>query len=282
MNETEIMGTTTSFAQIGAQTETPVIMVHGFRGDHHGLIPIAEELHTRHPELSILIPDLPGFGESDPIPRKKHNLKMYGGWLKRFADTVAPNGSLLFAHSFGTLVASQALDLGYQPKSTVLVNPISAPALAGPRRVLTQLAILYYRAGKSLPPALATALLAHPLIVRVMSEVMAKTGDRELRSWIHNQHDQFFSSFHDRNVLLDAFEASVSHTVGEFSQSFSVPTQIISGNQDDIAPLYSQLELSRKIAEGNLAILTGVGHLSHYEAPGEVAEIASGFWESQQ
>ena len=65
---------------------------------------------------------------------------------------------------------------GLQTPRLVLINPIGAPALEGPKGVLTRLAVLYYTLGARLPERIGTALLRHPLIVRVMSVTMAKTG----------------------------------------------------------------------------------------------------------
>lgn len=270
-----------AYHQLGNPEGMPVILVHGFRGDHHGLLLIAQEIIKRHPEILLITPDLPGFGESPSLPGSTHNLTTYGEWFAEFATSMAPGGSLVVAHSFGTLVTAQALAVGYSPQTVALVNPISSPALQGPRKALTKLAIAYYRAGKILPAPLAETLLAHPLIVRVMSEVMAKTGEGGLRRWIHQQHAQYFSGYSNRTTLLDAFEASVSHTVMEFSDSFTMPTVVIAGNKDDITPLHTQLTLARTVAGGDLHVLPGVGHLSHYEAPHDVAEIICEFWERQ-
>jgi len=96
-----------------------------------------------------------------------------------------------------------------------LINPIAAPALDGPQALLTRLAIFYYWAADRLPERAARSLLGNPVIVRVMSIVMAKTKDPALRAWIHAQHDRYFSSFSDTRTLLEAFKASVAHTVPE-------------------------------------------------------------------
>ena len=97
----------------------------------------------------------------------------------------------------------------------ILINPIAAPALEGPKGIMTKLAVLYYRLAARLPRRLGLALLRSPLIVRVMSEAMAKTPDKELRRFIHGQHHAYFSAFADRDSLLESFTASVSGNVAE-------------------------------------------------------------------
>lgn len=46
-----------------------IIFIHGYRGNHHGLEAIAGALEDFH----VIIPDLPGFGESTPFCRNPHH-----------------------------------------------------------------------------------------------------------------------------------------------------------------------------------------------------------------
>ncbi|MEV8338075.1 alpha/beta hydrolase [Leucobacter sp. NPDC077196] len=255
----------------GADAGETLLLVHGFRGDHHGLAGIAARIAALRPELRIVVPDLPGFGESPAIPGRSHDLALYGEWLRAVADAVAPDGFDVLGHSFGSLVVAAAISQGLHPRRLILINPISSPALAGPQAALTQLAIGYYRAAELLPDRAARSLLGHPAIVRVMSEVMAKTRDPELRAWIHDQHARYFSTFADPSTLLEAFRASVSHTVVEHSSAFTMPTLVIAGERDDITPLVKQLDLQRRVRGSQLRIVPGSGHLVHYEAVHDAA-----------
>ncbi len=101
---------------------------------------------------------------------------------------------------------------------------------------------------------------------------MAKTPDRQLRAWIHNQHDRYFSQFADSRSLLQSFRASVSHTVTEFADSIRTRTLLIVGDRDDITPLSEQLALAHRLRTAELRIIPGVGHLVHYEAVDYAAE----------
>ena len=253
----------------------PLILVHGFRGDHHGLQGIAEGIAASLPGIRAIVPDLPGFGQTPAVPNRTHDLDLYGEWLRAFADGVSTDGFAILGHSFGSLVVANSIAGGLAPTRTILVNPISAPALEGPQAALTRLAAGYYRAAEMLPERAARRLLGDPLIVRLMSEVMAKTGDPELRSWIHGQHASYFSVFSDASTLLQAFRASVSHTVVEYAHALDMPTLLIAGDRDDITPLARQLELRHRVPDSRLRIVPGTGHLVHYEAvPDAVAFIS--------
>ena len=268
-----IGGVRTSYWQYGsADAETTIVAVHGFRGDHHGLEPVVAHLQS----VRWIMPDLPGFGETPPFPEGGHYLDAYAAWLTSFVGAVAP-GAVILGHSFGSIVASAAVARGLETPRLILVNPIGAPALEGPRGILTRLAVFYYWAGARLPERLGTWLLRTPIIVRIMSIAMARTREKGLRRWIHSQHDRYFSGFSDRETLRQAFVTSVSHDVRESAAGITMPTLLVAAVQDDITPIAKERELRDMIADATLVEIDGVGHLIHYEKPREAAEAIDAF-----
>ena len=188
------------------------------------------------------------------------------------ADAAAHAGEwTLLGHSFGSIVTSAAVAAGLAPDRLILLNPIGAPALEGPRAIMTRLAVGYYRAAAALPERAGFALLRNGAIVRVMSVTMAKTRDPELRRFIHDQHDRYFSAFDDRDAVLQAFEASVGHDVREYAPAISTPTLLVVAEEDDVTPLEAQYRLRPLFEDATLAVIPDVGHLIHYETPGEAA-----------
>jgi len=138
---------------------------------------------------------------------------------------------------------------------------------------LTHLAVWYYKLSARLPERLGQSFLRNRAIVRVMSSTMAKTKDRDLRRWIHGQHDSYFSSFASRASVLHAFQASVEHDVSEFAESLPHGTLLIVAERDDITALPAQRALANRIPDSQLEVVPGAGHLVHYEAP-EIAAAA--------
>ena len=272
-HEVPVLGGTTAYWAYGpADAETAIVAVHGFRGEHHGLEPVVAHL----PGVRVISPDLPGFGETAPIPGRTHDLDLYADWLHAFAASVAP-GAVILGHSFGSIVVSAAVAGGLETPRVILVNPIGAPALEGPRGLLTRLAVFYYWAGARLPERLGDALLRNGLIVRVMSISMAKTGDPGIRRFIHDQHDTYFSRFADRDVLHDAFLASVSHDVREFAPRIAQPTLLVAAQRDDITPIEAERRLATMFPDADLVEIPDVGHLIHYETPAPAAAAITRF-----
>ena len=251
-----------------------IVMIHGFRGTHHGLLPIANLLKSK---ANIVIPDLPGFGRGASL--KQYDLDGYVMWLHRFIKRQnLSEPPILLGHSFGSIIcAAYAKHYPSTIKRLILVNPIGAPALEGPNRVMTNLAIAYYKVGAKLPPRLAQSWLSAKPIVRVMSVTMAKTHDKGLRTFIHHQHDTYFSRFHSPQSVLEAFTTSVSHNVSDFAKHISMPTLLIAGSLDDITPLSVQYGLVKKFPSAKLKVITNVGHLTHYETPEQVAKLVQAF-----
>ncbi len=274
----DVLGTETAWWEYGPADAPVIVLVHGFRGDHHGLEPVVAQL----PGFRIVSPDLPGFGSSATFDGRAHDLDAYTEWLAAFIPAAGVTGAYtLLGHSFGSIVASAAVARGLAPERLILVNPIGAPALEGPRGVMTRLAVLYYRAAAALPERPGFALLRNGAIVRVMSVTMAKTRSKPLRRWIHDQHDRYFSAFGSRASVLEAFTTSVSHDVSEVAADISVPTLLVAAERDDVTPIEAERRLATMFPDARLAVIPDVGHLIHYETPGEAARHILGFLGSE-
>lgn len=273
-----ILGVPTRAWCYGEPEGAPFILVHGFRGDHHGLDGLARGLVGALSGVRVVVPDLPGFGQTPAVAGREHTPELYGEWLRAFAASVAAREFTVLGHSFGSLVVGAAIADGLDPRRVILINPISAPALSGPNSATTGLAVAYYRVAAALPERAARRLLGNPLIVRAMSEVMATTREPRLRRWIHGQHAQHFSRFSDPTTLLQAFRGSVSRTMPEYAEALqSRPTLLIAGDRDDISPLHTQLALQHRITGAQLRVVPGVGHLVHYEAVDDSVEFIKKF-----
>lgn len=262
----------------GPSGAPPLFMVHGFRGDHHGLLRIIEAL----PGYRVIAPDLPGFGESESLD-ETHDVTAYAAFVRSSVDQLGLGPeSVLVGHSFGSIIAARAAaDAPDAYAALILINPISAPALEGSGRIATRLAELYYRLGAALPEKAGQALLRNRVIVRAMSELMAKTRDRTLRSWIHGQHRAYFSAFASRDVVLQAFTASISATVRDSAAHLHLPVLLIAAEKDDLGTVQTQQALAAMIPDSTLVVLPEVGHLIHYETPDAAAGHIADFLEAR-
>ena len=258
-------------------SDLTLVMIHGYRGNHRGLQAIAAGLS----KYRVIIPDLPGFGQSAPLT-VTHSIQAFSDWLQGFLELLQlENKANLMGHSFGSLVVG-FYATQHSPRSVSLVNPVSSPALEGPRAALTNLTKVYYTVAAALPKGLGQWLLRSKIAVMVMSVVMAKTKNKVLRRWIHQQHLSNFSDFATVEVATEGYEASISTDLSTLAPMISSPVLVVAAALDDITDIESQRRVSNLYPNATYREIQGVGHLVHYEAPDQAASFIKEFLDSQR
>ncbi len=275
LGEVKVLGSTTKYWDYGpADAERTILLVHGYRGDHHGLEPVVAQL----PGIRFISPDLPGFGLSTPMTEAAHDIPGYVDWLNGFARAAeVPADAVLLGHSFGSMIASHAVADGFPTPELILVNPISADPLVAAGRGITGLTRAFYGLARRLPTGLGRALLGNWLIVQFMSMSLVTTDDPELRTWIHEEHHRYFNGFSDPKTVSEGFDASLSTQVGDAAGRIQIPVLMIAGEGDRIAPLSGQRATVTRFPDARLVVLPTVGHLIHYEAAAGAAEAIRAF-----
>jgi pimeloyl-ACP methyl ester carboxylesterase len=272
---TEILGSKTHYWVYG-QDDAPVtvVLVHGYRGEHHGIEPIVAQFRN----VRFVSPDLPAFGESTPMTEAAHNLEGYARWLAEFMALPEATGAVLLGHSFGSIVTSCAVGTGLvSPPKLILVNPIAESALVGPSAIGTRIVMGYYWLASHLPEKLGRGLLGNWLIVRGMSVTLAESKDAAIRRFVHDQHHTYFSRFATRSTVAEGFTASVRNTVADFADGITVPTLLIGAEKDPITSTKGVRALLEQMPQAELHFIPAVGHLVHYETPRPAAEFIQHF-----
>jgi pimeloyl-ACP methyl ester carboxylesterase len=248
-----------------------IVIAHGYRGEHHGLEPVIAQFE----DVRFIGADMPGFGDSTPLTEVDHSIAGYAAWLGKFMEEIGlGNDTVVLGHSFGSIIAAYGLANGlFSTPQLVLINPIASPPSEGPNARITRATVLFYALSMRLPERLGRKLLDNWIIVRFMSVSLAKTRDKQLRRWIHDQHHRYFGKFADRRTVVDAFNASVSTTVGAYAAQITMPTLLIGADDDLMTTVPALHELQQKMPNAQLHIIPGVGHLIHYEK----ARVAAGY-----
>lgn len=249
------------------------VVAHGYRGEHHGLEPVIAQFRG----VRFIGADMPGFGESGELTAG-HSIDSYARWLAEFMKITKSEDAVLIGHSFGSIISSYAIAKGLvSPPKLVLINPIAAPALEGPSAFLTRLTMAFYRISLKVPERIGYWQLSNWAVIRGMSVKLAVTRDKQLRRFIHDQHHTYFGRFASRQSVVDSFDASVSHTVGDFAAGITMPTILIGAEKDPITAVKHLHVLANSIADSELHVIPGVGHLIHYEVPRIAAELIIAF-----
>ena len=168
----------------------------------------------------------PALAVQMPFVDDEHSVERYGHFITGFmaALGLGPE-TVLLGHSFGSIVASHfAARESRRRLSTDPDQPHRRTRSGGPQRDHDQTrGVLLPGCPPSSPGAWDLPCCATGPIVRVMSVTMAKTKDKDLRRFIHGQHDAYFSAFADRKSLLESFKASVSGNVAEVAGELTPP-----------------------------------------------------------
>jgi magnesium chelatase accessory protein len=85
-------------------TGPPLLLLHGTGASSHSWIPVA--LHLMD-DFECIIPDLPGHGFSDPLPKRTVTLPAVSRALIVLMDTLGVTPVLIAGHSAGSAIAVQ-------------------------------------------------------------------------------------------------------------------------------------------------------------------------------
>jgi len=252
------------------------IFIHGFTGSHAGFQYILPHLKEFH----IIIPDLPGFGES-PLTLKKYTIDELAKVTNEFvASLKLATPPYLVSHSMGGLVAASMLAQNPElfHERTVFISPVATKVQYLDSRKLGELlGRLQYFLGKTVPGA-GPRMVRSRLLSRLATKLILTTDDKALEKEIHGHHFknlEYISSINFYHKLhKDINKKGAIDYAPEIIKKFS--PLIIAGDADNVTPLTGEKRLANAL-NGELKIVSGVGHLMHYERPTEAAAAIAEF-----
>lgn len=245
-----------------------ILFVHGLRGTHEGVEPIVGGLE----EFDCYVPELPGFGEAAPLS-SVHNLDNYSVWLTSLTKALNLSGDVTyFGHSFGTLLLGKHVLATGDKTRIVMLNPVSAWPMRGPRQLMAYVSLVWYRFAARIPEKAGRWMLGHPLVIWLVTEFLYKGNDPVLKAWIHTQHKLYFSKFANTKMAEEAFDASIAENLSEMAQKITQPVLLLCGDKDDITKIEAQRLAAALYDDATYVEMIGTGHLPHYERVEVVAQ----------
>lgn len=254
------------------------IFIHGFTGSHEGFQYIIPELT----HLKIIVPDLPGFGESLRHP-EDITIDDLAKRVNEFIKALhLPQPPYLVSHSMGGLVAASMLSQNPElfHEKTVFVSPVATRVTTfDSRKIGELLGRLQFFLGYVLPIA-GPRFVKSKLFSRIATRVIMTTKEPMLRKQIYEHHFKnldFISSIKFYYQLHKDINKKGAVDYAPRLQKFH--NLIITGDADNVTPLATEKKLHTAIG-GQLYIIKGVGHLLHYERPKEVAAAIGAYLRS--
>ncbi len=248
----------------GPKNAQTYLLIHGFRGNHRGLLPLASHLNAGR----IIIPDLPGHGHTDPLP-KIHNTPSYTSFVKDFIATLGLTNLILIGHSFGTLPAlAYAASPQNQVKKLILISPIPK-ASAG-----NYVALPYYLIGQLLPGALRKQWLSLRAIQSPVRRLIINTPDRTLIKQLMDEGEIELRELQP-NVIIEAYKSIVRADPNDWLHHISAPTLVVTGTKDILTPIRKNIAAYRGKRNITFIPVPNMGHYGHFEMAAEVATICN-------
>ena len=239
----------------------PVIALHGLGGTKISMLPLVPALAPYH---RVIIPDLPGHGESDKPISTEYTPRNYARTVRRMMDALGVERAIVIGNSLGGRVA---LELGVRSPDRVRALGLLAPAVPGFRvryimgftRVIpTEVGAVPFPLREKWMRAAVRRLLGDPS--KLPDAGYDGAAEEFIRIYRSPQARMaFFDSL--RHILTEApkpFWARMRHV--------RVPVQIVWGTADRLVPVRLAPKLAGELPHAELLILPRVGHVPQFEA----------------
>ena len=262
-----IRGKTATYWEHNPRSLRTVVMLHGFRGNHKGLIDVAQHFSG----YRLILPDLPGYGESQPLVTR-HSLKEYAVWLDDFVQKLELSDFVTCGHSYGGCIALiHAVEGNYKPAMIIAVS--LAAIRPGPLMWITT---GYYRIGLLLPEPYRKRWLTSRIIDHATGRLLFQTSSKTQRKNIMERRDQDLPTFIP-DVITEAYLSSLHTDLEYYASRITVPVLVIAGAKDIIVPLERLRKLVSLMPDGVLEVMRDQGHLAPLERPSATASVAKRF-----
>jgi pyruvate dehydrogenase E2 component (dihydrolipoamide acetyltransferase) len=243
----------------------PILFVHGLVGDFTHFEHIASRLaSTGHRVVAM---DLPGCGASHK-KRRRYDLEGYAKDVLDVMDALELDRLTLAGHSAGgAVVAEAALRAQHRVDSLVLISSAGLRSYGSAAHVAVKTFLRPWVLERSLEH------LAMPLLDLVLVERNAYT-----QKFVRDALDRpkFPTLREMARVMSDFVPDLVRPTVLDRAEAFSMPVLVVWGDADKLVPPESASQLSQRLPDVTLRLLSSCGHMPMIERPETVArEIAA-------
>ncbi len=272
---------------------TVLVCLHGWGGSKESFTELREAM--KGSDVTILAPDLPGFG-NEPEPARPWTNDDYADWVERWIEVeigklkVESGKIFLLGHSHGGRIAlklaAQQSDISH--KSQVTSN--KSQVISHKSQILSH---LLTHSTQHTPPNFtidhlflcAPAGIRHPRhFKRIIGLLLAKIGKKLLSIPGLSVLAPFGKKIlyklvrvHDYERASDIMRQTLINVSAEdlrpLLQTIDVPTEIFWGTDDRMTPYADALIMERQIPNATLHTYPGIRHAVHRERAKEIAEI---------
>ncbi len=242
-----------------------IILLHGFPGNHMGLIDLAN--YIGNDRYRIIIPDLPACGCSDSL-EKKHNLKNYSDWLDSFLEALSIDGAIIIGHSFGSRIALVFTNYySKRVKRLVLITPVLKV-----KGLFNRIFSIYYGITGFMPKYLQKIMLSNGFGKKLGNKIIFESADPNIHKKIIDRDIKEIKKLKPR-VNIEIFDEFYKFSLIPTGKTIKKNSLLIAGELDLVSPLGPIRELSCRLPNVKLRIMKNCGHLLPLEKPKLTANI---------
>lgn len=259
----EIDGASSAYWEKNPEEKKAIVFLHGFPGNHIGLLEMAEGLSGKR----MILPDLPACGESEPL-NKKHCLESYTEWLRDFFDKTDVQKPIIFGHSFGTRVAISFADkYPERVEKLILAMPVPRPVGA-----ISRLASLHYISARIIPAKLKKAWLSNRIYQGATYFVVFKTADMEKKKKLIAIDREEINHLVPR-ATIELFNELFKINLEPIFERTKIKTLAIAGDSDVLSPPEYIEKIAGKMPLAEFKLVKNAGHIAVSEIPEKISEI---------
>jgi pimeloyl-ACP methyl ester carboxylesterase len=261
----------------GRETAPPLLLVHGLMTSSYSWRYLLEPLGSK---FRLYVPDLPGCGESQPLPNRRHSGLALASFIGDLQARLGIAGCDVVGNSLGGYLCLQrALQ---EPKSFDRLVVIHAPAL----------------------PQARLRALHFALKVPGTAQALSRVVRRDPLRWAHRNvhyYDESLKSLEEAReygaplstkpgaatfirYLGDALDpAELSSFVKELErrrdqgQGFPIPLSLIYAREDPMVPPEIGPKLHELVPGAEFHWLENSSHFAHVDSPARLAGLVTGF-----
>ncbi len=244
----------------GGKGET-VLLLHGFGGNKDHWTAFAKFLKGYH----LVIPDVPGFGESSQVPKDNYSIDSQAGRIARFVEVLKLDKFHMAGNSLGgALTAEYGAKHPEKVLTLALLDAAGAPSQKKSEFIIELEKgnnLLLSRNAEDYNKLMALLFVKRPAVPASFRKIL-------FIDWI--AHREFNKKIWDDSQLL-------KYSLAPILPRIQAPVLILWGDKDKLLDVESVAFLEKNLKNHRTVIMKDMGHCPMIERPEETAKVYVSF-----
>lgn len=265
-----LMGMQVHYRDEGNQADsTPILLIHGtaaslFTWDSSVII-----LKEKHRVIRF---DLPAFALTGPNPEKDYSMEYYSHFVDSFLIKLNIHQCILIGNSLGGNIAWRYTLLHPEKVAKLILIDASGGILPS---VQPKGSTGFKIAQMPVFSSIIKYITPKYLVIKSLHEAYGDPS--KVKDWQENRYFDMLIREGNREALVERLKFSFLLDETAKIMQIKTPTLIIWGDKDQLIPVENAYRFNKVIANSELEVMKGVGHIPMEEAPTAFAQRVSMF-----